>query len=168
MKPIFVPLSQRRSHPPTTNETTDSIYITVDDGPPSSSLDEQSLTWNDVFYSNEQDDHARVLNDIAEIGAFLIRPSSQANNSSDHQHTLSVYTFDGIVKYKLLSLSNGNFSLTTNHSEPEFDDIPKLCEHYRNHSLPHSSSRNDSSKGLVGDLCLKAPYSFYLSDSNSY
>lgn len=102
--PILIPVNNQRSNRMTTDESPDNAYIRIDDTPQSLSFDEQSLTWDDVFYSNEKDDHANVLIGIAEIGAFLIRPSSQANSSNDHQYTLSVYTFEGIVKYKILKL----------------------------------------------------------------
>lgn len=42
-----------------------------------------------VFFSNEFD--WSVLNEIGEIGAFLIRPSSPANVSCTHQYVLFIW-----------------------------------------------------------------------------
>jgi hypothetical protein len=69
-----------------------------------------------------------VLNNISEIGAFLIRPQLKKLNANDHEYvcqihlsskqnqlfhffqTLSIYAFGGIIKYRILKLSVIRFS----------------------------------------------------------
>jgi hypothetical protein len=53
-------------------------------------------------------------------------------------------------------------------SQPSFDNMVDLCQYYTKHQLPCSTSRDDPSKGLVGNLCLKWPYTYYLEDSNTF
>ncbi|CAF1389417.1 unnamed protein product [Adineta steineri] len=132
-------------------------------------LEDRLFTWDDIFYSNELQDHARVLNDIGEIGAFLIRPQSENNHKlNEHKYTLSIYAFGGIIKYRILYLSNNKISLINDINQPSFDSIPNLCQYYTNHPLPRSSSRDNTSKASVGNLCLKWPYTYYLHYSSKF
>jgi hypothetical protein len=48
------------------------------------------------------------------------------------------------------------------NSQPSFVEISQLCQYYTNHQLPRSTLRDDSTKGPVGYLCLKSPYTYYL------
>ncbi|CAF1582236.1 unnamed protein product, partial [Adineta ricciae] len=162
----------------TIDQATENIYLEAQDLPvyvieyederKSALPDDLIFSWKNIFYSNEHDDHASILNDIGEIGAFLIRPQLKKNQSKDHEYTLSIYAFGGIIKYKILHLLNGKFGLTLDCQEPSFDSIPDLCQYYTNHSLPRSPSRDDPIKGPVGNLSLKWPYTYYSRFSNKF
>ncbi|CAF1456685.1 unnamed protein product [Adineta ricciae] len=171
-----IPVATERKS--TTDQETENIYLEAQDLPvyviqqedePKSALpDDLIFSWKNIFYSNEYDDHASILNDIGEIGAFLIRPQLKRNKSKDHEYTLSIYAFGGIIKYKILHLLNGKFGLTLDDQEPNFDTIPDLCQYYTNHSLPRSPLRDDPIKGPVGNLSLKWPYTYYSRFSNKF
>ncbi|CAF1126893.1 unnamed protein product [Rotaria sordida] len=127
----------------------------------STSLEDKSFTWADIFYANERNDHANILNTICQIGAFLVRPHSIKSNSNHHDHTLSIYAYGEIIKYKILILSNGKYSLVTNNSQPCFFTIPDLCQYYTNHELPRSTLRVNSIKETVENIYLERPYTYY-------
>ncbi|UJR38372.1 hypothetical protein I4U23_031042 [Adineta vaga] len=163
LSPNHPSMLPRRPVPPIPDETnhlsacppTENIYLTAEEIPPpnlqvqnstSTLIEDQIFAWDNIYYLNELDDHTRILNDIAEIGAFLIRPQLKKNKSNDHEYTLSIYAFGGIIKYKILTPMNGNFALTLDPNEASFDTISDLCQYYTNHPLPSSHSRDDSIK----------------------
>lgn len=167
--------SERR---PSLNIVSDgsTAYLTVDEAKPKQNaendeihyeqiVDEQSFTWKEIFYSNENDDHAQVLNNIGQIGTFLVRPQLKSAAAKDHQYTLSILAFGGIIKYKIFELWDKQFSLTIDDDEPDFRSIPELCLFYTNHPLPRSATKNASKKASVGNLQLKFPYKFYQQNS---
>ncbi|CAF3492410.1 unnamed protein product [Rotaria sp. Silwood1] len=127
----------------------------------STSLDNQSFTWDDIFYANEFNDHAHILNKISQIGAFLVRPHSLKTNSNYHDYTLNIYAYGEIIKYKILVLENDKYSLVGNNSQPCFFTIPDLCQYYTNHQLPRSTLRIDSTQNTVENIYLKWPYTYY-------
>ncbi|CAF1018874.1 unnamed protein product [Rotaria sordida] len=151
----------QRCHRSASSPTADNIYLSRQKKDNSTSLEDKSFTWADIFYANERNDHANILNTICQIGAFLVRPHSIKSNSNHHDHTLSIYAYGEIIKYKILILSNGKYSLVTNNSQPCFFTIPDLCQYYTNHELPRSTLRVNSIKETVENIYLKWPYTYY-------
>ncbi|CAF3816926.1 unnamed protein product [Rotaria magnacalcarata] len=127
----------------------------------STSTTNKSFTWDDIFYTNDLNDHANILITICQDGAFLVRPQSNKTNSNNHDYTLSIYTFGEVIKYKILSLPNKTYTLQNNKSQSCFVDIPDLCQYYTNHRLPCSTSRADCTKGNFKNAYLTWPYTYY-------
>jgi hypothetical protein len=116
-------------------------------------LQETEFAWDNIFYSNINDDAKHVLGKTGQLGAFLIRSQSKKTSASDHHYTLCVYSeLNNIRCFPIYQLSRrkNEYSLSKTGSQ-SFSDMILLCQYYTSNPLPTSSN----------SFYLKKPYKSY-------
>ncbi|CAF1236870.1 unnamed protein product [Adineta steineri] len=110
----------------------------------------KKMLWNDIYYSNENNDYRSVITKTGEYGTFLIRPQSKKTNSNDHNYTLCLYHNSSDVRCFRIEEFPGNRYGLSKKDNRKFVDIIQLCQYYTTHELPMD----------IRNVYLKKPYKY--------